>query len=78
MAFIKSFLDALVAIPKIVSYVEAIAAGVSAWYIARQKTEVLKNIQDAAALAIRAKTTEERFQAAAKWQEVLDSKRYIK
>lgn len=78
LAFIKALLDAVAAIPVICKYAEQIAAAAATWYIQRQDKSTLQDIRDAAALAINAKTTEDRFKAAEKWQEALGNKRYSK
>lgn len=68
-------LNAIAAVPKIVGYVESFAAAVVSWYIGRQTTATLKAISDAAAFSARAKTQEERFNAAKLWRDALSRPR---
>ena len=68
---IVSILNALTAIPQILGYVEAFAAAVTGWYVQRQKAETLSKIADAAALAARAQTDQDRYAAAQAWQVAL-------
>lgn len=75
IAFVTALFTALSSIAAIAKYVEEFASAVSIWYINRQQTETLAKIADAAALASRAKTQEERFEAAKQWQKVLSRPR---
>lgn len=68
---ITLILNALVAIPKIASYVESFATGVITWYVQRQNNQTLSMISDAAALAARAQTDGDRYAAAQAWQNAL-------
>jgi len=77
MSFIVSLLNALVAIPKIAGYVEAFASWVATWYVNRLKQEQLTKIIDAASLAARAETQEERYVAAEAWRTALSAPRII-
>jgi hypothetical protein len=70
-------LNALIAIPKIAGIVEQLCSAVSAWWISRQNEETYAKIIDAAALAARAKTQEERFIAADTWRAVLSRPRIV-
>lgn len=75
VSFVTSLFTALSSIAAIAKYVEEFASAVSIWYINRQQTDTLAKIADAAALASRAKTQEERLAAAEKWQDVLSRPR---
>lgn len=77
MPFVIALLNALAAIPAIAGYVEKLCAAVVGWFVARQKQDTLIAIADAAALGARAKTTEERFNAAASWQKALSRPRNL-
>lgn len=72
---IGSILSALAAIPQILGYVETFAGAVTAWYIERQKSETLSLIADAAALAARAQTDDDRYKAAEAWRVALSRPR---
>lgn len=72
---IGAILTALAAIPKIMGYVESFASAVALWYIQRQTNQTLGLIADAAALASRASSDEERYAAAEKWQVALSQPR---
>lgn len=76
-AFIVLLLNGLVAIPKIVGYVESTVGAIVAWYVARQQANVLAAIADAAALGARAKTKEDRIAAAQAWQKALSLPRTL-
>lgn len=78
LAFVKALLDAIAAVPVICKYVDQVIAAASTWYIARQDKSTLQDLRDATSFAINCKTTEERFQAAEKWQEAMYNKRYKK
>ena len=71
MTLILAILNALVAIPKIAGYIESLAAAITQWYVARQTAQTLSMISDAAALAAKAQTTEDRYAAAQAWQAAL-------
>lgn len=66
-----TILNALIAIPKIAGYVEEAAQEIVLWYVGRQQAATLSAIADAAALASRATTDEERYAAAQAWQTAL-------
>lgn len=66
-----AIMNALVAIPKIAGYVEDFAAAITSWYVQRQKSQTLSMIADAAALAARAQTDEERYKATDAWHAAL-------
>lgn len=72
---IGSILSALAAIPSILKYVELFASAVSLWWVQRQTTANLQAIADAAALAARAKTDEDRYKAAEAWRAALSNSR---
>lgn len=72
---ILAILNALVAIPKIAGYVEQAVGQIVLWYVQRANNQTLSAIADASALASRAKSDEERYAAAQKWQEALSRPR---
>lgn len=72
---VGAILSALAAIPAILGYVETFAGAVVLWYVQRAQTETLSAISDAAALAARAKTDDDRYKAAAAWQAALSKPR---
>lgn len=72
---VMTILSALAAIPAILGYVEKFAGAVTLWYLQRQKNETLSQISDAAALAARAVTDDERYAAAEAWQKALSRPR---
>jgi hypothetical protein len=74
---IASVLNALAAIPSIVSFIESFAAGVSSWWISRQKSDTLSQISDSIALLSGAKTDADRFNAMAQLQKALSNSRVI-
>lgn len=76
-SFAYSLFNAIAAVPKILGYVEAFAAGVTQWYAERQTNETLKQIADAAAFAARAKTQEERYEAVNRWKSALSRSRSV-
>lgn len=75
IAFVTSLLNGLAAIPLIVGYVESFAQAVITWWVARQNTATLALVADAAALAARAQTTEDRLNADLAWQTALSQPR---
>jgi hypothetical protein len=72
---IVSILNALAAIPSILGYVEAFAQTVTLWYCQRARSQTLSAISDAAALAAKASTDEERYAAAQAWRDALSRPR---
>lgn len=68
---VMTVLSALAAIPAILGYVEKFCSQVILWYVQRQNNTTLAKIADAAALAARATTDEERYAAAQAWQTAL-------
>lgn len=72
---IGTILSALVALPKIGALIESLISSITLWYIQRQTTQTLSQIADAAALASRAQTDDERYQAAQAWQSALSRSR---
>ena len=76
MGWVVPLLNAVAAIPKIAGYVERFAAAVTGWYVERQTSKTLALIADAAALSARAKTHEERLNAAQAWVRALSRDRY--
>ena len=75
---IGAILSALAAIPSIFGYVESFCQAVVQWYVARQNAETLGMISDAAALAARAETDEDRYKAADAWAAALKRPRVSK
>jgi phosphosulfolactate phosphohydrolase-like enzyme len=75
IAIVTGIFTALANIKAIAGYVEQFASAVSVWWINRQHTETLSQIADAAAMASRAKSQEERIAAAEKWRQVLSRPR---
>ena len=72
---IATILNALIAIPKILGFVEQFAAAVTSWYCQRAQSETLKAIADAAALGARAQTDDDRYKVAQAWQSALSKPR---
>lgn len=72
---IGGILSALAAIPKILGYVESFAAAVTLWFVQRQNNATLAEIADAAAMAVRAETDEDRYKSAEAWQRALSRPR---
>lgn len=68
MATLHLLLDALVALPKVGAYIEALIDAISAWRMARLNRENASAIADATAFALRAETKEDRVEAAGRWQ----------
>lgn len=77
MALVISILNALAAIPSILGYVEKFATAVTEWWVNRQTSETLSQIADAAALASRAQSDEDRYKAAEAWRVALSRDRFI-
>lgn len=75
MAFVTSLLNALAAIPTIAGYVDRVIQAIITWYVARQNQAALAAIADAAAMAARASTDEERYAAAQAWHDALSKPR---
>ncbi len=72
---IIAILDALVAIPKIADMVMGAVSAVVGWWVTKQTNDTLSAISHAAALAARAQTDEQRYEAAAAWQKALSRPR---
>jgi hypothetical protein len=70
-----TILNALIAIPKIVGYVEQFASQVTLWWVQRQTTATLSQIADAAALAAHAQTDGDRYAASQAWEKALSNPR---
>lgn len=75
LALIPKLLEALIAIPKIGDMVSSVVDAIVSWWVARQTSETLDMIADAAALAARAETDADRYAAAAAWQKALSQPR---
>jgi len=73
-----TILEALIALPKIGSLVSLAVEQIVTWYILKQNRDTYAAIADAAALAMRAKTDEDRFIAAESWRAVLTRARVQK
>lgn len=73
---VKSVFDGIAAIPAIAGYVEQFAAAVTAWYVQRQTAKQLQAIADAAAMAARAETEDDRYAASKNWVDTLSKPRY--
>lgn len=72
---IAAFFTALANIKSIAGYVDTFAKQVAIWYLQKQENKTLSMIADAAAFASRARSDEERYAAAQKWQEALSRPR---
>ena len=72
---VVAIFKAIAAIPAIAGYCEKFAQAIMMWYIERQKNETLAKIADAAALAARANTKEERHAALNAWADALSRPR---
>lgn len=70
-----TILSALVAIPQIAGYVQAFVSQIILWYVQNSTNQTLSQIADAAALASKATTDEERFAAAEAWRSALNRPR---
>lgn len=75
MNFIFSIFTALADIKAIGDYILQFSAMITVWYCQRQNSETLSQIADAAALAARAETDEERYKAADAWHVALSRSR---
>lgn len=75
---IGAILSALAAIPQILGYVETFASAVTLWWVQRQNSQTLAMIADAASLAARAETSDDRFKASDAWAAVLKRPRMSK
>jgi hypothetical protein len=76
IAAIWKLLDLIAAIPKIYEIIMTISAAVASWYIARQNKISVSGIADAIALASKAKSKEERYEALDKLYTALSANRY--
>lgn len=75
IAFVSSLFTALADVATIGTLIESFASAVTLWYVQRQKAETLSQISDAASLAARAQTDEDRYAAAKAWQDALSRPR---
>jgi phosphosulfolactate phosphohydrolase-like enzyme len=75
ITFVFSLFTALANIKAIAEYVDKFASAVALWYVQRQQSSTLAAISDAAALASRAQTDEDRYKAAKAWQDALSRPR---
>jgi hypothetical protein len=76
-ALALAIFQGLAAIPAILGYVKDFAAGVSLWYMQNATKDTLTAIADAAALAARANSDEERYAAALAWKLALSRPRQL-
>ena len=72
---IGTILSALIAIPKIGTLVSNAVSAVVLWYCQNATNQTLSAIADAAALAAKAQTDDERYAAAAAWSAALSRSR---
>lgn len=75
IAFVAGLFTALANIRALASLIEEFAGAVTLWYVQRQESKTLSMISDAAALAAKANSQEERYEAAKKWQDALSRPR---
>jgi hypothetical protein len=75
MAFVTALLNALAAIPAIEAEVDEVVQAIITWWVARQNTATLALVADAAALASRAQTSEDRLNADIAWKTALSQPR---
>jgi hypothetical protein len=72
---VLAILNALAAIPAIAGYVESAIQTIISWYVAKQQSDTLAAIADAAALSARAQTEADRYAAAQAWSTALSRAR---
>ena len=77
MEFLLGLFSAISAIPKIADAFKWFMSVCATWYISNVSHDALQKISDAAALAMKAETDEERFIAAQAWRDALKHKRAI-
>ena len=77
MPWLTQLLDVLIAIPKIGEMVSAAVSFLVQWWSNRQTAETMAKVADAAAMAARAKTQEERYAAAEAWRGALSRPRVV-
>ena len=65
--WIYKILDGLIKVPPWAGVVESVLNIAIGWYLSRQTKETLKGLSDAAALASRASTKEERYASIDAW-----------
>lgn len=73
--FLLGLFTAISSVATLAGYAKQFAEGIVLWYVQNAKQETLISIADAAAYAARAKTQEDRFEAAKRWQEALSKPR---
>lgn len=71
MNVVTGILGAIIALPKIGAMVNDWLAAITAWYVTTVNEKNAQAISDAASFAARAKTKEDRIEAASKWQTAL-------
>lgn len=76
MPLLVQFLNALVKLPGAVLAVEKVCQVIVLWYVSRQGKETLKGLANAAAIAAKCKTQEERHAALDSWTTALNRPRY--
>ena len=77
MSWLPQLLEALISIPKIGDMVSAAIDSIVQWWAARQTAETMAKVSDAAAMAARAKTQEDRHAALDKWRDALSRPRVV-
>ena len=75
VAFLLALFNAIAAVPSMLKFAEEFAAAITLWFVQRANNETNKLIVDAAAMAARASTQEERYAAVEKWKEALSRTR---
>jgi hypothetical protein len=75
--FAVSIFNALAVIPQLLGWLQSFAAGVVLWYVQSANNDTLKEIADAAALASRANSKEDRLAALHAWRTALARPRIL-
>lgn len=76
MALVTQILGALIALPKIGALINGWIAEITSWYVNMQNEGTKHAIADAAAMAARAETQDDRVAAAKAWRDALSRSRY--
>lgn len=74
--FAISLFTALAALPGLIDRIKDFAAGVAYWYVSKQNAKAAADFANAAALAARAETKDDRINAAKAWHEAFKRSRY--
>ena len=77
LLWLPKLLDALVSIPKIGDMVSAAISSIVEWWVSQQTAETMAKVSDAAAMAARAQTREDRHAALDKWRDALSRPRVV-